>query len=203
VTDPIPAINILLTPSSPDGDTRLGDQLNEDDSYCSSTPDANLLPPHEEVVEACKVFWGSYFQLGQDFQVRSTFPRLTPAGFLSKTLFLERLRNDFDSISKFLLLGILSISARFTPSLIRRYRGAPQATEVFVKRALESVPSIMYDATIENIQGLFLLSIAEWGNDEKDKSSVCRRRPQTRFGANFAGSRFTWELQSEVSWVGW
>lgn len=86
--------------------------------------------------------------------------------------FLERLENDFDFMNKFLLLAILSVSARFTPSLIRRYNGSSQATEVFVKKAAQMAVSVIYEARIENVQGLFLLSIAEWGNGEKDKSSV-------------------------------
>ncbi len=76
----------------------------------------DLLPPHEEVVEACKVFMNCYFQLG----------------FLPKRLFLDRLENDRESISVFLLLCILSVSARFTPSLVARYGGHEKAMKDFV-----------------------------------------------------------------------
>ncbi len=76
----------------------------------------DLLPPHEEVVEACNVFLNCYFQLG----------------FLPKRLFLDRLEKNRESISVFLLLCILGVSARFTPSLVARYGGHQKAMRVFI-----------------------------------------------------------------------
>jgi len=107
----------------------------------------DLLPPHNEAVEAVKVFGTSFFQLG----------------FIPKALFLEQLTNNRASINVFYLLGILSVSARFTPSLITRYGGSLKAAEVFMDRAAGLVMEEMYTPTLDRTQGFFLLAIAEWG----------------------------------------
>lgn len=117
-----------------------------------------LLPPREEVFEACKVFMDCYFQLG----------------FLPKVLFLNRLQTDFDSINVFLLLSILSVSARFTPSLVRRYGGHAEATKIFVERAETLVPMEIYKPTLENVQAFILLGTAEWANGDRNRSVVGR-----------------------------
>lgn len=75
-------------------------------------------------------------------------------------------------MSLFLLLSILSVSARFTPCLIERYGGGANATEYFIKKATEMVPSEMYKSSLDRTQALFLLAIADWGNGNKDRSSV-------------------------------
>lgn len=115
------------------------------------------LPPRDEIVEGCRVFTTSYFQLG----------------FLPKSVFLERLaRDEQHSISKFLIVSILSISARFTPSLVHRYGSASNATDIFMKHASRMVPEEMYEPSLERVQGFFLLAIAEWGNGDKNRSSM-------------------------------
>jgi len=91
---------------------------------------------------------------------------------MPKALFLERLTNDKRSISAFLLLSILSISARFTHSLIRRYRADGKAGEYFMKYAGRLVLDEMYEPTLERAQAFFLLGIAEWGRVERHRSSV-------------------------------
>lgn len=58
-----------------------------------------LLPPQNEIEEGVRCFINSYFQLG----------------FIAENHFLERLKRDPESISPFLLLSILTISARFSP----------------------------------------------------------------------------------------
>ncbi|THH19551.1 hypothetical protein EW146_g1636 [Bondarzewia mesenterica] len=118
----------------------------------------DLLPPYDEVVEGCKVFVTSFFQLG-----KSCFR-------LSLAVFLERLATDRDSVSVFLLLSILSISARFTPSLVRRYDDPVKATELFMSRAASLVPNEMYKPSLERTQSFFLLGIAEWGHGDRDRS---------------------------------
>ncbi|ORX94818.1 fungal-specific transcription factor domain-domain-containing protein, partial [Clohesyomyces aquaticus] len=112
------------------------------------------LPSAEEIIEACRVFTTSYFQLG----------------FIPKTSFFERIQRD--EVSDFLLLSILCLSARFTPCLIQRYGSTTKATERFMTAALERVPHELYNTNLENIQALFLLSIAEWGNGDRDRSSI-------------------------------
>ncbi|KIV77635.1 hypothetical protein PV11_09423 [Exophiala sideris] len=116
----------------------------------------NLLPPLEEVVEGSQVFIRSYFQLG----------------FLAKTRFFERLQKQREIISVFLLLGILSISARFTPSLIRRYGNGQNATNSFLQKAARMAVDHMYKPSLEAIQSFFLISLAEWGKGDKDRSST-------------------------------
>lgn len=125
-----------------------------------STPFIRLgweaLPPYEEVVQGIQTLTTSYFQLG----------------FLPKALFFENLRKDRDSVSIFLLLSILSVSARFTPCLVRRYQGGRNATQVILLRATCLIQEQMFTPSLESVQGFFLLSIAEWGNGDKNRCLV-------------------------------
>ncbi|KAL4962868.1 fungal specific transcription factor domain-containing protein [Aspergillus stella-maris] len=150
-TRPRQSIASTVSPTSP---------IQVASSHCATEFTENalpeLLPPFEELFEGTHTFTTSFFQLG----------------FIPKTLFFERLRKDPDSIGTFLLLGILSISARFTPSLVKRYGGASNATELFLSRAAALVPSQMYNPSLEATQGLFLMSIAEWGTGDKHRSSM-------------------------------
>ncbi|KAH8646815.1 fungal-specific transcription factor domain-containing protein, partial [Xylariales sp. PMI_506] len=114
------------------------------------------LPPYDEVVSGIQTLTTSYFQLG----------------FIHKALFFEQLRNDRNSVSPFLLFSILSVSARFTPCLVKRYQGGPNATQVFLERATCLIQEQMFHPTLDSIQGFFLMSIAEWGNGEKHKSLI-------------------------------
>lgn len=113
-------------------------------------------PPQEEVVAGCRVFISSYFQLG----------------FLPKAIFLRSITRSLHSVSPFLLASILSIAARFTPSLVRRYGGSGRATENFLQIARAMSPAEMYKPSLERTQGFFLLAISEWGNGDKDRSSM-------------------------------
>ncbi|KAL2810751.1 hypothetical protein BJX63DRAFT_401167 [Aspergillus granulosus] len=114
------------------------------------------LPPFDELIRGIHIFTTSFFQLG----------------FVPKTLFFERLRKDPLSVNVFLLFSILSISARFTPSLVVRYGGASNATELFLRQATALVPEQMYIPTLEATQGFFLMGIAEWGKGDKHRSSM-------------------------------
>ena len=93
-------------------------------------------------------------------------------GFFSKALFLKHLEEDYDSVSKFLLLSILSISARFVPSLVKRYGGHAEAIRTFVERAETLVSSEIYKPTLDNAQAFILLGTAEWASGERNKSVV-------------------------------
>lgn len=115
-----------------------------------------FFPPHEEIVAGCRVFVTSYFQLG----------------FLPKTIFLDSITRNVNSVSPFLLSSILSISARFTPSLIRRYGSSSAATENFLQIARTMAATEMYKPSLDRAQGFFLLAISEWGNGEKERSSM-------------------------------
>lgn len=115
-----------------------------------------FFPPHEEIVAGCRVFVSSYFQLG----------------FLPKAIFIEAITRSLNSISPFLLSCILSISARFTPSLLRRYGSSGRATENFLQIARAMASAEMYKPSLERTQGFFLLAISEWGNGDKERSSM-------------------------------
>ncbi|CAG9995623.1 unnamed protein product [Clonostachys byssicola] len=116
----------------------------------------DVLPPPVEVLESCRIFVTSYFQLG----------------FIPKTIFLESLRKDPNSASKFLLACILSISARFTPSLIQRYGTPANAANHFMEVADAMVPTEMYQPSLARIQAFFLLAISQWGNGSRHKSMI-------------------------------
>ena len=114
----------------------------------------DTFPASKEIIEACMIFTTSYFQLG----------------FIPKTSFFERIERN--EVSNFLLLCILCLSARFTPCLVQRYGDAAKTTDRFITAALERVPREMYNINLENVQALFLLSVAEWGNGDRDRSSI-------------------------------
>lgn len=117
----------------------------------------DYLPPLPDIIDAVNQFTRNYFQLG----------------FIPKQAFSERLRSDHRSISVFLLLSILSISARFTPSLVDRYGGGMKAAETFMDRASAVALSELYQTpTLERCQAFYLLSIAQQGNGYKNKSYV-------------------------------
>ncbi len=145
----------------------------------AAPPDGDGWPPHCEVVEGCRTFVTCYFQLG----------------FLPKAMFLEKLANQGSSpfmtssapasaspsaspsafpptISRFLLCCILSISSRFTPGLVQRYGSKAAATDYFLQLAQRMAPSEMYSPSLERVQAFFLLSIAEWGNGDRDRSAM-------------------------------
>lgn len=115
-----------------------------------------FFPPHEDIVAGCRTFVTSYFQLG----------------FLPKAIFIQSITRNLNSVSPFLLSCILSISARFTQVLVQRYGGSGRATENFLRIARTMVPAEMYEPSLERTQAFFLLAISEWGNGDKDRSSV-------------------------------
>lgn len=122
----------------------------------SSPSSSPYFPSHEEIVAGCRSFVTSYFQLG----------------FLPKAIFIEAISRNASAISPFLLSCILGISARFTPVLVQKYGSSERATENFLRLARMMVPSEMYEPSLERTQAFFLLAIAEWGNGDKDRSSV-------------------------------
>lgn len=94
-------------------------------------------------------------------------------GFIPKQMFMERLRTDHRSISPFLLLGIISISARFTPSLVKQYRTGVEASEAYIASASRLALKLLYDKpSLQTCQGFYLLSIAQQGSGLKNASFV-------------------------------
>ena len=114
------------------------------------------LPPFDEIIEGISTLTTSFFQLG----------------FIPKVLMFEQLRKDIKSVNSFLLFSILSISARFTPVLVKRYGSGARATQEFLGRASMLVQSQMFTPSYESVQGFFLMSISEWGNGDKNRSLV-------------------------------
>jgi hypothetical protein len=94
------------------------------------------------------------------------------AGFIPKALFLERLTKDRKSISVFLLLSILSISAPHTPSLWRRYGGILSASKHFISCAGQLIANEIYEPSLERIQAFFLLGVSEWAQGNGTRSAV-------------------------------
>jgi hypothetical protein len=71
---------------------------------------------HSELFAA---FFSGYFQLG----------------FIHRPTFMHNLETDSASVNQFLLMSMLSLSARFTPSLSTRYGGPCKASDYFSAKA--------------------------------------------------------------------
>ncbi|KLO85550.1 general repressor of transcription [Fusarium fujikuroi] len=114
------------------------------------------LPPLPEIVDGINQFTRHYFQLG----------------FIPKEQFPRRILKDRTSVSVFLVVSILSISARLSRPLSRRYGSGIKASEFFMKRATEIALGEIFPTknTLENCQAFYLLSIAQQGNGLKDES---------------------------------
>ncbi|KAJ3722721.1 fungal-specific transcription factor domain-containing protein [Lentinula guzmanii] len=116
-----------------------------------------LLPPQDELVDACEWFFSTYFQLG----------------FLHKPTFMHTLITSPQSISTFLLLSMLSISARFSPRLIERYGSGVAAADVFARQAHKLAgDELAGAATLDRAQAFFLCSIWSWGSGYRDRSWI-------------------------------
>ncbi|ORY23118.1 fungal-specific transcription factor domain-domain-containing protein [Naematelia encephala] len=130
----------------------LNDALHN--SIDSTNPVSDLLPPHSEVVDGVRAFLYNYFQLG----------------FLPRAFFLEQVENEPASVSIFLILAILALAARFTPSLVKRYGGRKQASMELSRRAMSLIPDEMMEASLERMQALFLLGVGEFGEGNGGRS---------------------------------
>ncbi|KFG80430.1 hypothetical protein MANI_012958 [Metarhizium anisopliae] len=115
------------------------------------------LPPLEELIDGVNLFTKQYFQLG----------------FIPKEQYPERLRKDSRSTSLFLLMGILSISARLSPAFKLRYGTGVKAAEYFMERASSiAFEEVYQEPTLERCQAFYLLSIAQQGSGERNRSYV-------------------------------
>lgn len=94
-------------------------------------------------------------------------------GFIPKEQYLDRLAKDLRSTSLFLLMSILSISARLSPALKLRYGNGVKAAEYFTERASSKANEEVYQLpTLERCQAFFLLSIAQQSSGDRNKSYV-------------------------------
>ncbi|KAM5348792.1 hypothetical protein ACJ41O_008615 [Fusarium nematophilum] len=115
------------------------------------------LPPLADIIDGINRFTRHYFQLG----------------FIPKHQFPERLLNDYRSVSVFLVVSILSISARLSPTLAARYGSGMKAAEFFMERAAHLAYGELYEEpTLERCQAFYLLSIAQQGSGWRNKSYI-------------------------------
>ncbi|KAG6056077.1 hypothetical protein E4U17_002502 [Claviceps sp. LM77 group G4] len=122
-----------------------------------STDDWDSLPPTADLIDGVRLLTQQYFQLG----------------FIPKEQYTERLRKDMRSTSLFLLMSILSVSARLSPALKLRYGSGVQAAEFFIERASYIANEEVYqEPTLERCQAFFLLSIAQQNSGERHKSYI-------------------------------
>ncbi|KAJ6786287.1 hypothetical protein PWT90_00827 [Aphanocladium album] len=115
------------------------------------------LPPLEDLIDGVNRFTRYYFQLG----------------FIAKKQYPEKLRKDHRSCNLFLLLSILSISARLSPALRTRYGTGVKAADFFMERASGMTLAEIYaEPTLERCQAFYLLSIAQQGSGLRNKSYI-------------------------------
>ncbi|ORY81760.1 hypothetical protein BCR35DRAFT_352269 [Leucosporidium creatinivorum] len=123
-----------------------------------------VLPPMDQVKEALHAFRNSYFQLG----------------FLPLALFVSQLEREPETVSLFLLLAILTASARFTPSLVQRFGSANAATDFYVKEARKLIGEEMLKPSLPACQAFFVLSAHHWGCHGGDEESAMLMGVATR-----------------------
>ncbi|RBR17055.1 uncharacterized protein FIESC28_06557 [Fusarium coffeatum] len=123
-----------------------------------SASEWDLLPPLPEIIDGVNRFTRHYFQLG----------------FIPKEQFSRRLLQDHQSVSVFLVVSILSISARLSPPLSTRYGSGMKAAEFFMERAAAIAPSEIFVSkyTLESCQAFYLLSIAQQGSGIRNESHM-------------------------------
>ncbi|KAK7433173.1 hypothetical protein QQZ08_000104 [Neonectria magnoliae] len=115
------------------------------------------LPPLPDLIDGIHRFTHHYFQ----------------HGFIPKQEFPQRLQNDPRSVSVFLVVSILSISARLSPALAARYGSGLKAAEFFMERATQLAFGELYqEPTLERCQGFYLLSIAQQGSGLRNMSYI-------------------------------
>ena len=115
------------------------------------------LPPLEEMIDGVQQFLRHYFQLG----------------FIPKERYLETLRNDHRSVNVFLLLSILSVSARLSPQLRARYGDGLTASQFFMDRAQRIAEKEVYaEPLLERCQAYYVLSMAQEAHDLGKHSRV-------------------------------
>ncbi|BGP46923.1 hypothetical protein JCM10450v2_002775 [Rhodotorula kratochvilovae] len=110
--------------------------------------DDGVLPPLPLVVEGCESFFEGCFQLG----------------FLHRPSFLHQLQTKPASVSPFLLLAMLSVSARFVSALVAKHGSPARASEVYAARAHDLVLVELADPSLERVQALYLLALHDYAH---------------------------------------
>ncbi|KAK8067913.1 hypothetical protein PG996_007025 [Apiospora saccharicola] len=116
--------------------------------------DGDELPDVETVREGVRAFTRHFFQLG----------------FIATDDFLLQVENEPSRIGSFLLVSILSISARFN----RNYEAAQKVVQSYLDYAEKLALRELYQqpVTLERCQAFFLLSIAQHGMGETSRSNI-------------------------------
>lgn len=117
----------------------------------------SLLPEVDIIKEGVYAFTTHYFQLG----------------FIHKERFPQQIEQNPSSVSVFLLLSILSISARFNRKIQARYGDSQKAVDWFMKSAERLAMNELYQQpTLERCQAFLLLSIAQQGCGMSNSSYI-------------------------------
>ncbi|GAP86614.1 putative related to general repressor of transcription [Rosellinia necatrix] len=117
----------------------------------------DLLPEMEVIVDGINTFIRHFYQIG----------------FIPKKMFIAGLRENSESVSVFLLLSILCISARFNKYFIRSYGDGLKAADEFMQKAQRlAINEIYLEPTLERCQAFYLLSIAEQGSGKSNTSYI-------------------------------
>ncbi|KAI0521097.1 hypothetical protein F5B22DRAFT_38507 [Xylaria bambusicola] len=117
----------------------------------------DLLPEMEVIVDGIHTFIRHFYQIG----------------FIPKKMFIAGLRENTESVSVFLLLSILCISARFNKNLIETYGDGLKAADEFMQKAQRlAINEIYLEPTLERCQAFYLLSIAEQGSGKSNTSYI-------------------------------
>ncbi|KAI1124272.1 hypothetical protein F5Y10DRAFT_32688 [Nemania abortiva] len=117
----------------------------------------DLLPEMDVIVDGIHTFIRHFYQIG----------------FIPKKMFIAGLRENAESVSVFLLLSILCISARFNKYFIKTYGDGLKAADEFMQKAQRlAINEIYLEPTLERCQAFYLLSIAEQGSGKSNTSYI-------------------------------
>ncbi|KAI1501631.1 hypothetical protein F5X99DRAFT_381949 [Biscogniauxia marginata] len=117
----------------------------------------DLLPSIDIVIDNIDTFTKHFYQLG----------------FVPKKAFPRGVRENPESMSVFLLLSMLCISARFNQYFIKTYGDGLKAATEFMQRAQRlAIHELYQEPTLERCQAFYLLSIAEQGSGKSNTSYI-------------------------------
>jgi hypothetical protein len=84
-------------------------------------------------------------------------------------------------------MSLLSISARHTPSICRRYGHPSKATNYFIECASSLIADEIYEPSLERMQAFLMLGVSEWVQGKGTRSAMhmgIAVRSQFRFFKN-------------------
>ncbi|KAI1176403.1 hypothetical protein F4777DRAFT_597729 [Nemania sp. FL0916] len=117
----------------------------------------DLLPEMDVIIDGIHTFIRHFYQIG----------------FIPKKMFIAGLKENAESVSVFLLLSILCISARFNKYFIKAYGDGLKAADEFMQKAQRlAINEIYLEPTLERCQAFYLLSIAEQGSGKSNTSYI-------------------------------